>query len=220
MNAITHIESEVPFGHSLYASLYTQGLQLKDIRHQGNLESRYLAWETVRKQQNPFFLKGTGFEGYLVGKCPDSQAALEAILNINQNILDAIARLYRFEYGFRSRLFKTLTKESDHPTSINVWASYFGAELGKLRIQTIHDPVAQKFRDQTYQIVHTLPPMIYREATNDILQKYAIGAATTTGQKIDVTLNMLPPKQQDAWLVAENIGEFGHPLVRDLLINQ
>ena len=87
MNAITHIESEVPFGHSLYASLYTQGLQLKDIRHQGNLESRYLAWETVRKQQNPFFLKGTGFEGYLVGKCPDSQAALEAILNINQNIL-------------------------------------------------------------------------------------------------------------------------------------
>ena len=156
----------------------------------------------------------------MVGKCPDSQAALEAILNINQNILDAIARLYRFEYGFRSRLFKTLTKESDDPTSINVWASYFGAELGKLRIQTIHDPVAQKFRDQTYQIVHTLPPMIYREATNDILQKYAIGAATTTGQKIDVTLNMLPPKQQDAWLVAENIGEFGHPLVRDLLINQ
>lgn len=220
MNPITHIESEVPFGHSLYASLYTQGLQLKDIRHHGNLESRYLAWETVRKQQNPFFLKGTGFEGYLVSRCPDSQAALEAILNINQSILDAIARLYRFEYGFRSRLFKTLTKESDDPTSINVWAAYFGAELGKLRIQIIHDPVAQKFRDQTYKIVHTLPPMVYKEATNDILQQYTIGTANSTLQKIDVTMNMLPPRQQDAWLIAENIGEFGHPLVRDLLVNQ
>lgn len=219
MSPITHIESEVPFGHSLYASLYTQGLQLKDIRHHGNLESRYLAWETVRKQQNPFFMKGTGFEGYLVGRCLDSQEALEVILNINQNILGAITRLYRFEYGFRSRLFKTLTKESDDPASINVWAAYFGAELGKLRIQIIHDPVAQKFRDQTYQIVRTLPPMVYREATNDILQKYAIGAVNIPSQKIDVTIDMLPPRQQDAWLIAENIGEFGHPLVRDLLIN-
>lgn len=220
MSNITHVESEVPFGHSLYASLYIQGLDLKDIRLPGNLESRYLAWETVRKQQNPYFLKGTGFEGYLIGRCPDSQAALEEILRINQNILDAIARFYRYDFRFRSQLMKTLTKESDDPKCINVWAAYFGAELGKLRIQIVHDTKAQKFREETYRIVHTLPPMIYKEASNDILQTYAIGSTNITSEKTNISLPMIPPRQQDAWLVAENIGEFGHPLVRDLLVNQ
>jgi len=34
---------------------------------------------------------------------------------------------------------------------------------------------------------------------------------------LDIKLKMLNPGQQTAWLVATNIGRFGHPLVRSFL---
>lgn len=218
MSHIKTIDSEVPFGRLLYVSLRLKDLNLDSLKRHNRTETRYLAWETVRKQINPFFQNGTGFEGYLVGRCADPEAALETVLAINQDILDAIARLYRFQYGFRSQLMKTLTKESTDSTAIHIWSAYLGAELGKLRAQILNDPKAQAFRNQTYEIIKPLPPMIYHEVEDDVLQTYTV--ATTDRMEVarmPVTLSMLKPSQQDAWLVAENIGEFGHPLVRTVL---
>jgi hypothetical protein len=214
------IESEVPFGHMLYTLLYLKNLQLDELTPHGRLETHYLAWESVRKELNPYFQNGTGFEGYLTGRCPNPESALEAILAINQNILDAIARLYRFKYGLRSRLMKTLVNEASDPEAIHIWSAYLGAELGKLRAQIIRNPEAQKFRTQTYSIVKHLPLMVYHEMAEeeDVAQTYAVGATNNTpAGRMFFTSHMLKPRQQDAWLVAENIGEFGHPLVRKLL---
>lgn len=218
MSELIEVRSEVPFGRILYATLRLKDQPLDKLAHHGQMESHYLAWETVRKGINPFFQKGTGFEGYLVGRCSNPEAALEAIIAANQHILDAITRLYRFQYGFRSRLMKTLTQDASDPEAIHVWSAYLGAELGKLRVLIFHNREAETFQSHTYQIVRALPPMVYHEVAEDVTQTYMIGARDESGiGRLLVTLSMLKPSQQDAWLVAENIGEFGHPLVRQML---
>ncbi len=218
MSEVLEVRSEVPFGHTLYGLLRLADQPLDKLARHGQMESHYLAWETVRKGTNPFFQKGTGFEGYLVGRCPNPEAALEAIIAANQHILDAITRLYRFEYPFRSRLMKTLTQDASDAEAIHVWSAYLGAELGKLRMLIFHNREAEAFQARTYQIVRALPPIVYHEAAEDVTQTYLIGtgSANAVGRLL-VTLPMLKPSQQDAWLVAENIGEFGHPLVRQVL---
>lgn len=218
MSEVIEVRSEVPFGRILYAALRLKDQPLDKLAQHGQMESHYLAWETVRKGTNPFFQKGTGFEGYLVGRCPNPEAALEAIIAANQHILDSITRLYRFEYQFRSRLMKTLTQDAADPEAIHVWSAHLGAELGKLRVLIFHNREAEAFQAHTYQIVRALPPMEYHAAAEAVTQTYRIGASSENGAgRLLVTLPMLKPSQQDAWLVAENIGEFGHPLVRQML---
>lgn len=212
------VHSQVPFGHLILFQLKLSGHQLDDlVRHDG-IEQRYLAWEEVRKARSPFFVHGTGFEGYFVGICSSPEDALERILVVNQNILDAIARVYRFEYGFRSRLMKTLTREASDSRAIHIWSSYLGAALARLRCQCMQNPLACRFRDQTYDIVRYLPVMDYQVGDGHILQTYVLedGDFYHT-ERLEISAHLLSSKQQDAWLVAENIGEFGHPLVRQLL---
>ena len=212
------IKSEVPFGRTLYTWLYLNDLHIDQQVNHDQMEKSYLAWETVRKRSNPYFEIGTGFEGYFVGRCTIPEAALNAILDINQNILDAIARLYRLEYGTRSRLMKTLTRENSDTKGIHIWSAYLGAELARLRAQILVDPEAQEFQRQTYKIISMLPPIMYQESGCVVTQTYDVGSLPTPQlAKLLVTPHMLKPNQQDAWLVAENIGVFGHPLVRKLL---
>jgi hypothetical protein len=219
MSISEKIYNQVPFGRSLYGWLCIHNLHLCKLVRRDDMEDRYLAWETVRKNLNPFFYTGTGFEGYLVGRCSEPEAALETILAINQHILDSIAQLYRFEYNFRSRLMKTLLREDSDPASIHIWSGCLGAELGRLRAQILGNFEAQAFQRKTYSIITTLPPIIYHEIDNDVAQTYAIGDDPFLPKKAKmvITLPMLKASQQDAWLVAQNIGEFGHPLVRKFL---
>lgn len=218
MSSSITIDSEVPFGRALYAWLALRNLHLDRLVQHGEMEKRYLAWETVRKQTNPFFEQGTGFEGYLVGYCPNPEAALETVLAVNQHILDAIGRLYRYQYNFRSRLMKTLLREDGDASLIHIWSEYLGAELARLRVQVLLNPTARYFQAHTYQLARMLPPIVYHEHDGDVTQTYAVGAADSLpADRLAVSLALLKPDQQDAWLVAENIGEFGHPLVRTLL---
>jgi hypothetical protein len=218
MCRIIEVENEVPFGQAIYVSLYLSNTHLKQLVKHDRTEEHYLAWETVRKETNPFFQYGTGFEGYLVGRYSTPEEALDAIIAIHQHTLDAIARLYRFEYRFRSQLMKTLRRESCDSESIHTWSAYFGAELGRLRAQISENQTARLFQMHTYQLVKRLPPMDYHEIQGDVTQTYALaGLATVPVGRLAISPHMLKPSQQDAWLVAENIGEFGHPLVRKLL---
>jgi len=212
------IQSEVPFGRMLHCWLYLHALNLDQIVRHDRMETGYLAWETVRKQINPYFLNGTGFEGYLVGCCSEPMAALEAILAINQHILDGIFRLHRMQYGLHSRLMKTLTRESSDANAIHIWSVSLGAELGKLRAQILREESAQIFRAETYRIVKMLPPVSYSQDAKCVTQQYTIGGAgENPPNRVYVSTGMLKPDQQDAWLVAKHIGEFGHPLVRKCL---
>lgn len=218
MSETITINSEVPFGHTLHTWLYVRNLPLEQLVNHGYVEKSYLAWETVRKQSNPYFETGTGFEGYFVGRCTNPEEALSAIIAINQHILDAIARLYHFEYGFRQHLMRTLTREESDSGAIHIWSEYLGAELGRLRAQILLEPEALEFQRQTYKIISMFPPMKFYENSGEVMQSYAVGSLPTPHlTKLLITPQMLNPNQRDAWLVAENIGVFGHPLVRRLL---
>ena len=218
MSGIRRINSEVPFGQVLAVTLRINKIDLRREVNHDPVQRTYLAWETVRKESNPYFTLGTGFEGYFVGRCSVPETALDAILGMNQHILDAIARMYRYQYKFRSVLMKTLMREASDLGAIHVWSSYFGAELGRLRAQIFVEPEAQEFQRQTYRIINMLPRMIFCDEGSSVRQVYDIGALPTpTYHKVTVTSHTLKPNQQDAWLVAENIGIFGHPLVRKFL---
>jgi hypothetical protein len=223
---IEKIEKTVPFGQSLCIQFDIHEVRFSELPSKTRVEKNYLAWETVRKKTNPYFVEGTGFEGYLVGTCPNSDAALEAILKANQHILDAIARLYHFQSLFKTRLMRTLNGEIDDPESIHIWSAYLGAELGQLRTHIPRNKSAILFQNQTYQIVALLPPIAYRKVDHQLVQNYGIGyvdnavAVVPTGSaKVTIKENMLNPGQQTAWRVAANIGRFGHPLVRKFLDN-
>ncbi len=221
---IETINSEVPFGRAISVELRLHDRSLAHLPMKGRIEQRYLAWETVRKKTNPYFAEGTGFEGYLVGICPDAEAALKAIVDSGQHILDAIARLYRFRGSFQTRLMRTLVRETSDQEAIHIWSAYLGAELGRLRVNVPRNKAATLFQTQTYRIVAALPAISYRQTDLDVLQYYTVGCVEnlTTGTilsstRLAVSPEMLPARQQDAWLVAQFIGEFGHPLVREFL---
>jgi hypothetical protein len=220
---IQQVSNEVPFGQPilLWTEIYNAQLD-RLVKSSHNYETPYLAWETVRKGMNPFFVKGTGFEGYLVGVCTSPAQTIEVIMLECQKILDRIARLYRYEYSFRSRLLKTLCRESGDPRAINEWSAQLGATLARLRCNLDHNLEGQKFQSQTYRMVRDLPSIRYWEDKNAVLlkQNYAFNALLDNRKVMVIDSHIIKPSQQDAWMVAEAIGEFGHPLVRQYLSAQ
>lgn len=212
------VDNHVPFGDVICVQLELERLQLDRFAPHGSIEQHYLAWETVRKARNPFLANGTGFEGYFVGVYESPEEVFFHILRMSQDILDAITRFYRSEYSFRSRLIKTLTREMSDPRSMYIWSTYLGGALARLRCQVAKNQYAGKFREQTYKMLENLPPMHYQMAEHDILQHFAIRRDLDSNlHPVQVSASDLKGSQQDAWMVAENIGEFGHPLIRQYL---
>jgi len=217
---IQQVNNEVPFGQPilLWANLYDSCLNHL-VKHSHIYDPNYLAWETVRKGINPFFVKGTGFEGYFIGVCHSPAETIDAIIAQCQQILDRIARLYRYEYGFRSRLIKTLCRESADPRAINEWSAQLGATLARLRCNLDNNFEAQKFQSHTYRTIHNLPPIRYWEDKDvvNLKQNYAYNALLGSRKVLQIDSHIIQPAHQDAWRVAEAIGEFGHPLIREYL---
>lgn len=216
------VQSEVPFGAIIRSWLPCRAYRLDDFVDSSRAyDSRYLAWETVRKARNPFFVNGTGFEGYLVGQCNSPEEALNTILSVCQGSLERIARLYRYNWEFRSRLFKVLRREHGDSKAIAEWSAQLGAILGLLRCNVYRTPAAQQFQTQTYLLTTQLPPIDYIDHGGHLDQRYML--ICDNGEhfvKVRVEPGILKPSQEDAWMVAEHIGEFGHPLIREYLALQ
>src|SRR5215471_11729107 len=110
------IDGPIPFTDSFYWWLQLNDFKLSQlVKDSRRYEQPYLAWEVVRKSRNPFFATGTGFEGYFIGMCQSAEEVLDAIIQISRNMLDCIARANRLNYGFQSRLMKTLTGDLSDP---------------------------------------------------------------------------------------------------------
>ncbi len=211
------IENYVPFGDTITGRLrIVQDHGLDALIQQSQPYDRaYLAWETVRKRRNPYFENGTGFEGYLVGLCRSPDEALARVLQINRGILTSIMRLHRSEPRFRSRLFKVLLDESNDTPAITEWLTQLGAALARLRCHVLCSRQAADFHTETYRIVAGLPPIAYREMDDSVKQVYILnGHHADPVPKLRIDSQALSPDDQEAWLVAESIGKFGHPLVR------
>ncbi|MDL1885255.1 hypothetical protein FBR01_16585 [Anaerolineae bacterium CFX8] len=218
MSTLLQIENHIPFAAPIRYWIEIDETTLDEmVKQSRQFERAFLAWETVRKQRNPFFENGTGFEGYFVGTCHSPEEALEAILKLNRDILDRIHRLHRMDYGFQSRLMKTLTGDIYDPAAMQEWSAQLGAALGRLRAGIYYNEQASRFQTETYRSVYHLPLIFYRQKNDAIEQRYAVNFGSPRGGRVLVEPGLLKPREQDAWLVAEYVGRFGHPLVRQFL---
>jgi hypothetical protein len=111
---------------------------------------------------------------------------------------------------------KTLTQESSDVKAMQVWSAQLGAAIAQLRCNLYNNHDGDLFRIETYRTVQTLPPIDYGLTDHCIEQTYVLGRSSQQ-PKVAVHRNGLKPSEQDAWLVAWSIGEFGHPLVRAYL---
>ena len=147
---IVTVNSLVPFGDSLFWWLgKTRAGELHDlIEHSRHYDRAYLAWELVRRKRNPFFLEGTGFEGYLIGAANSPDEALHHVLRIGEGMLRTMLALHRNDPRFRSRLMKALDGELDDPEAIEEWSAQLGAALARLRVNLINNPQAGRLPRQ------------------------------------------------------------------------
>lgn len=210
------IHSCVPFADAIYWSLRLSGLSLQALAHDRRYDQAYLAWEQVRQRTNPFFDPGTGFEGYLIGLCDSPEQALERLLGTMHGVLDGIARCHPRQYAKQNTLMKTLTGEKYDAAMVDLWSTWLGVVLAKLRCNLFHNKAGDKFRSRTYQLVGGLPPIQYQEVHQHIEQDYCL-CAGCSNSRLHVGLPDLNGHDQEAWLVALHLGRFGHPLVRQLL---
>jgi hypothetical protein len=215
---VLQIKNQIPFAEPIYGRIHLRNQPLDTlVKPSRQYETPYLAWETVRKLRNPFFVNGTGFEGYFIGICHSPDEALAAILRVNEELLKSISRLHGLDYSYKRRLMKTLTDDLDDPRAIAEWSALLGAALGKLRSNVRRCQPAESFQNETYRIVSRLPTINYEESRCAIAQHYIIGYCDCKGLKAHISLSDPKQSQQDAWLVACRIGRFGHPLVRQFL---
>lgn len=212
------INSQVPFAAPIYWRIQLSSLELDHlVKLSRQYETPYLAWETVRRARNPFFENGTGFEGYFIGFCHSPDEALAAIVRTGQEILDRIWRLHGKDYRFKSRMMKTLSADESDRRTMHEWSAQLGATLGRLRCNIRQNHAATAFQEETYRTVYRLPMIVYEEYDATIEQRYLIGSARASGSRVRIGLTDLKPSDQDAWRVAQYIGRFGHPLVRQFL---
>ncbi len=215
-----NVINTVPFDSSIYWQLHTAPFDLDSLVGESRrFESAYLRWETVRKAQNPFFTEGTGFEGYFIGICQSSEAVLEQLLALGHAILESITRQYRLEYGFRGQLMKTLHGEDSDIKAMEIWAAQLGAYLGRLRCNLIRNPQAEHYRTTIANTVDSLPRMRYAEVNHHIEQTYTLPNESMAHHTMAINAQAVRRADQDAWMVVDWIGRFGHPLVREFLRN-
>jgi hypothetical protein len=217
---VLKIESKVPYSTTIYEWLQLRSISLtKFVESSRKYERAYLAWEAVRKVRNPFFVDGTGFEGYFVGQCLSPEEIAEQLIKIGRHMLMSNYRLYKFNPLFRSRLLKTLFAEKTDPPAMEVLAAQFGAALGRLRCNLLTNIHTRYFQAETYQNTSSLPIIRYTQGDFSIEQEYALpcaGLHTTPHWNLSLEAS-LKPCDADACLVIKSIGKFGHPLIREYL---
>ena len=213
------VESIVPCARHIRAWLIFHETNLSHlVQASRRYERQYLAWETVRKVRNPFFVEGTGFEGYFVGQNVTPDQVIEALLQIGRDALVSNERMYRANPRFHSVLMKTLVGDLDDDVAINVWATGLGAILGRLRRFVYSSQVANQFQTETYRSVSNLPPIEYHPNGPGIRQQYDLPVYPAGRYpRVAWSLETVKPEDYDAALVVWSIGRFGHPLVRECL---
>jgi hypothetical protein len=213
------VESRVPHEAIMEGWLRLHDVPLdRLVQRSHRYERAYLAWETVRLGRNPYFNKGTGFEGYFVGVSHSTEEMLTQLIEIGREILLSNCRLYRHQYSFRAKLMKTLEGDCNDPQAMYVWSALLGATLAKLRCNVHYHFKTYYFQNETYWAVNRLPFIKYKRCEHHIEQEYRLAVFKGSyASQPDFSLDMLKSSDYDAGLVVLKIGCFGHPLIRAYL---
>jgi hypothetical protein len=210
------IQTEVPFGASIRRWLELDATQSLDalIASSRGYEQAYHSWEEVRRGRNPFFTNGTGFEGYFVGVCCSPDETLARLLDVGTAMITNILRFHPHEKRFRARLLQTIDQNVYDWTAMTEWAVELGVALARLRTNLFHNPAGVILQTETNRMVMSLPWIAYGNDNGSLFQRYGIVTVPAKSPRVDVDPQQLKPDQQEAWLVMQNVGKFGHPLLR------
>ena len=178
------------------------------------MDKAYLAWQTVRREQTPVGALGTGFEGYFVGAVVSEDEAMRRLLDLGMGIWDSIDRVHKYSYEHRKLLEKVIRGESSAASAVEEWSAIFGAELGRQRAKLLGNPEGQAFRFETKRKVESLPAIEYQVGLDDAVTQVYMLPQTTSQTTPRKSLGGLNDRERLALLTMQEIGKFGHPLLR------
>ncbi len=214
-------EQTPPYTEFIQALLDSGGLK-EVVGKSHNLDAAYLAWQQVRKNGVPLtetgtsrVSLGTGFEGYFIGRVQSKEQMLDELLVVGKRIWSSIRLLHRNSYSTRSGLEKTIRGEKYSVAFLNEWMAIFGAELARQRAQILQNKQALTFREQNKKSTLLLPKIDYSMSPNGIIQQtYYLPNQNKSDSLVHTTMN---DEDALALLTMQEIGKFGHPLVREAM---
>lgn len=217
LQRILTVESAVPYSAAICEWLQFRATNIDQlVGYSRRYDRAYLAWEAVRKVRNPFFIDGTGFEGYYVGQQLTPEEIVTDLLDIGWYIIESNYRLYRLNFNFRARLEKALFTEANDPQAMEVLAAQFGATLGKLRCNLLTNERTRHFQTETYLKTGAMPSIRYSKRDHLVRQNYTLPCQERqSAPQWNLSLETLvKPRDADAFMAVKSIGKLGHPLVR------
>lgn len=181
------------------------------------IDKDYFFWETHRKGLNPVGCFGTGYEAYFVARpdgsslCPEE--ASEQIVAVGISILDGIRRTHKHSFSHRNALEKVIRGEASTSWAIEEWNAIFGASLARLRAEIAMNQRTLEYRSRVKEKVQPLPQIRYVVGSDGLIrQEYFIAAPKSTPL---ITTNEYHGDEEElALTIMQNIGKFGHPLLR------
>ena len=215
----TSIQNEPPFLEFIENVTWKEGdddLLRSMVAKSHSHDPAYLGWQRVRKGLNPCGNFQTGFEGYLVGAADSPGAVRELLLATGIDIWNGIRLEHKHSFQRRNKLEKVIRGESSDPAAIAEWSAILGATLARQRARLLLNPQAKQFQSEVKQQVATLPKIQYVLEAGELRQKYMLPALQPC-LSTPLTDGYLTDQEELAAVIMQEIGKFGHPLVRSAL---
>lgn len=223
-NEILIANKDVPLSKLVKTGLSVGKLSVAEQKSHG-MDEAYFRWQAIRLAGVPLNGKKnetrvtcrTGLEGYFVGSVESPEKLATELLEIGEQIWKGIKLLHKLNYSKRKRLEETILGKGYSSDAAFEWAAILGATIARLRAKLLYNKVGQEFQFSTRQEINGLPKIIYRvnELDSGLVQAYKLPIADK--QTIVIDSFGSGDEQKLYWETVQNIGIFGHPLVRALL---
>lgn len=217
-------KTDVPLKDLLKIGLQTGKLDKAELVSH-SMDPAYFGWQRVRLAGIPLDLRSpgqlvtckTGLEGYFVGEVRSTEELATKLLQIGEDIWRGIRLMHKFSPQKRKRLEQAILGTGFSLESAVEWSTILGATLGRLRAKLLYNPDAQKFQSDTKQAVGGLPKIEYGVTQRDsgIVQVYKL--PIKNADPLILSDFHSTDEQSLYWQTVQNLGLFGHPLVRALL---
>ena len=217
-------DKSVPLQDLLKLGQQTGKLTSAELSSHGK-DKAYYGWQQVRLAGIPLDLARpkdlytckTGLEGYFFGEVHSQEQLAAEIMAIGKDIWSGINLTHRGLHQKKRGLRRTILGEECTLESALEWSTILGATLGRLRAKLLYNPAAAKFQFDVKQTVDGLPKIQYgtQDRASKLVQTYQLPIK-------DANAKIIPSpaateEEMLHWETVQNLGLFGHPLVRALL---
>lgn len=192
----------------------------KMLNHSRKMKDPFLSWECIRKFGVPLgnqrVTLSTGFEGYLVGQVNSAEEMIQDLAQTGVEIWRIALIRYKNQWKRKKQLREMITGESFSSWAAREWSVIFEAQLARRRASILKNKEAQAFRAENKKKVLGLSGVTYTVSDSGLItQKYEL--TSPRDQVVRPSLSHLSDEEMFGLLIMQEIGKFGHPLVRTAL---